>query len=74
MKVKLKKQKKNFQPIKMEIVFESQEEINDLYNRVNVSANIIRTGVTAGFGVTTDFKENGGNDSWEIYNKLAELI
>ena len=74
MKVKINKQKKNFQPIKMEIVFESQEEINDLYNRVNVSANIIRTGVTTGFGVTTDFKENGEKNSWEIYEQLKKLI
>jgi|TARA_R110000744_G_scaffold350702_1_gene456413 hypothetical protein len=40
MKVKIKKQKKNFQPIKMEVVFESQEEINDLYNRVNINHDI----------------------------------
>lgn len=40
MKVKIIEQKKNFQPIKMEVVFESQEEINDLYNRVNINHDI----------------------------------
>ena len=41
MKVKVKKQKKEFKLIKMTIVFESQEEINDLYNRVSVSDFVI---------------------------------
>jgi uncharacterized membrane protein len=41
MTVKLKEQKKGFKPIEMTIVFESQEEINDLYNRVNVSDFVI---------------------------------
>ena len=68
MKVKVKKQKKEFNPIKMEIVFESQEEINDLYNRVNIDANIIRTGTIRGF------KENGDESSWEIYEQLKKLI
>tara|TARA_R110000868_G_scaffold122655_1_gene325096 strand:+ start:442 stop:648 length:207 start_codon:yes stop_codon:yes gene_type:complete len=68
MKVKIKKQKKNFQPIKMEVVFESQEEINDLYNRVNINNDIIRTEITRGF------KENGEKNSWEIYEQLTKLI
>jgi hypothetical protein len=45
MKVELKKQSKNFTPIKMTIVFESQEEINDLYNRVTVSDFVIEEGM-----------------------------
>ena len=68
MKVKIKKQKKNFQPIKMEVVFESQEEINDLYNRVNINDDIIRTQITRGF------KENGEKNSLEIYEQLKKLI
>tara|TARA_R110000787_G_scaffold75008_1_gene166403 strand:+ start:1564 stop:1770 length:207 start_codon:yes stop_codon:yes gene_type:complete len=68
MKVKVKKQKKEFKLIKMEIVFESQEEINDLYNRVNIDANIIRTGTGVGF------KENGDESSLEIYEQLKKLI
>ena len=68
MKVKIKKQKKNFQPIKMEVVFESQEEINDLYNRVNILDDIIRT------QITRDFKENGEKNSLEIYEQLKKLI
>ena len=68
MKVKVKKQKNVFKPIEMTIVFESQEEINDLYNRVNIDANIIRTGTIRGF------KENGDESSWEIYEQLKKLI
>tara|TARA_B110000285_G_scaffold175884_1_gene197339 strand:- start:305 stop:514 length:210 start_codon:yes stop_codon:yes gene_type:complete len=69
MKVKVKKQKKEFKPIKMEIVFESQEEINDLYNRVNsivyVEGNLEPIG---------GFLEAGDANSWEIYEQLKKLI
>lgn len=69
MKVKVKKQKKEFNPIKMEIVFESQEEINDLYNRVNANVYVERDLDTIG-----GFLEAGDANSWEIYEQLKKLI
>ena len=68
MKVKVKKQKKEFKPIKMEIVFESQEEINDLYNRVNSSVYVEGNEPIGGF------LEVGNAISWEIYEQLKKLI
>ena len=66
MKVKVKKQNEEFEPIKMEIVFESQEEINDLYNRVNASiCNLEPSG---------GLLEAGGANSWGIYEQLKKLI
>ena len=41
MTVRLKEQSEGFKSIKMEIVFDSQEEINDLYNRVNADSRTI---------------------------------
>ena len=67
MKVKVKKQKKEFPPIKMEIVFESQEEINDLYNRVNAHSPTVSQEIGK-------VLENGDADSWEIYEQLKKLI
>ena len=68
MKVKVKKTKKEFKPIKMEIVFESQEEINDLYNRVVISGTEIRE--RASF----IYKEAGLENSWGIYAQLKNLV
>ena len=69
MKVKVKKQNEGFKPIKMEIVFESQEEINDLYNRVNASIYEERNLAPIG-----DWLEAGDGDSWGIYEQLKKLI
>ena len=69
MKVKVKKQNEEFKPIKMEIVFESQEEINDLYNRVNSNVYVERDLKSIG-----GFLEAGDADSWEIYQQLKKLI
>ena len=66
MKVKLKEQSEGFKPIKMQIVFESQEEINDLYNRVNADSCTISQGGAV--------LENGDKSSWEIYEQLKKLI
>tara|TARA_R110002153_G_scaffold261993_1_gene422651 strand:+ start:513 stop:722 length:210 start_codon:yes stop_codon:yes gene_type:complete len=39
--LELNEKNKRFKPIEITIVFESQEEINDLYNRVNVSDFVV---------------------------------
>ena len=69
MRVKLKEQSEGFKPIKMEIVFESQEEINDLYNRVNANVYAERNLEPIG-----GFLEAGDANSWGIYEQLKKLI
>lgn len=66
MKVKLKEQSEGFKPIKMQIVFESQEEINDLYNRVNADSTTLYQGEAVLY--------NGDESSWKIYEQLKRLI
>ena len=68
MKVKLKKQKNEFKPIKMEIVFECQEEINDLYNRINLSAAVVERETGEQYLHSRDYS------SWVIYEQLKNLI
>tara|TARA_R110000737_G_scaffold80177_1_gene112328 strand:+ start:610 stop:819 length:210 start_codon:yes stop_codon:yes gene_type:complete len=67
MKVKVKKQKNVFKPIEMTIVFESQEEINDLYNRINVSDFVIEE--TMGLNVL----EHDNYCSGLIYEQIKSL-
>tara|TARA_R110000796_G_scaffold43357_1_gene106614 strand:+ start:1597 stop:1803 length:207 start_codon:yes stop_codon:yes gene_type:complete len=68
MKVKVKNQKKEFQPIEMKIVFETQAEINDLYNRVNISLAQIKllTG--------EEYRNSIEQSSWVIFEQLKKLI
>ena len=66
--VKHLKNKKKFKPITIKITFESQEEINDLYNRVNISQFTVED------QCGEYYKFNGDCVSQELYEILSELV
>jgi hypothetical protein len=68
MKVKNLQNKGEFKPKTIKITFESQEEINDLYNRVNLRSYVVEE------QCGESFRFNGDCVSQELYNVLRKLV